>query len=84
MQLGSFYPFMRNHNSRLARDQDPASFNNKTQDIMREALKTRYKLLPYFYSLFYSSHLFGETIVRPLLFEYVYYLFSNLIIFGDF
>lgn len=78
MQLGSFYPFMRNHNTKIARDQDPGSFNIETQNIMREALKTRYRLLPYFYSLFYQSHLFGDTVVRPLLFEYVYLNFRIL------
>lgn len=69
MQLGSFYPFMRNHNDNLSKDQDPGAFSLQAQEYMRNALKTRYALLPYMYTLFYRSHVFGETVVRPLFFE---------------
>ncbi|CAF0818858.1 unnamed protein product [Brachionus calyciflorus] len=70
MQLGSFYPFMRNHNDDVSKDQDPAVFSKVAQDIMKKALMTRYALLPYFYNLFYKSNQFGETVVRPLFFEF--------------
>ncbi len=49
---------------------DPASFSPQAQDIMRDALNLRYSLLPYAYTLHYKSHSFGETIVRPLFFEF--------------
>lgn len=70
MQLGSFYPFMRSHNDNESKDQDPASFSYEIQKIMRESLNIRYQLLPYMYTLFYQSHAFGQTVVRPLLFEF--------------
>ncbi|KAL3875953.1 hypothetical protein ACJMK2_033851 [Sinanodonta woodiana] len=70
MQLGAFYPFMRNHNDLTAKDQDPAAFDSKTQDIMREALKLRYTLLPFLYYLFFRSHVDGSPVVRPVFFQY--------------
>ncbi len=71
MQLGSFYPFMRNHNNDQAVDQDPAVFSSHAQNIIRTALTTRYTLLPYLYTLFYKSYSKAETVVRPLFFEFM-------------
>jgi lysosomal alpha-glucosidase len=62
---------MRNHNNDVAKDQDPAAFSLQAQEIIRNALLTRYTLLPYLYNLFYLSHTRGDTVVRPLLFEFL-------------
>lgn len=70
MQLGAFYPFMRNHNSINLKDQDPAVFDTATQNIMRTALETRYSLLPFLYTLFYRSHVDGTAVIRPMFFQY--------------
>ncbi|CAF0899838.1 unnamed protein product [Brachionus calyciflorus] len=70
MQLGAFYPLMRNHNSLNSKDQDPAAFSPQAQEIMKKALMTRYTLLPYFYTLFYASSQIGDTVARPLFIEY--------------
>ncbi|KAI5703867.1 hypothetical protein M8J76_001346 [Diaphorina citri] len=71
-QLGAFYPFSRNHN------EDEAKVSSTglaigSSDIVTSivtAYRVRYSLLPYLYSLFYRATLYGETVARPLLFEY--------------
>ena len=49
---------------------DPAVFSLQAQSYIRDALNLRYLLLPYAYTLHYFSHKFGQTIVRPLFFEF--------------
>jgi len=71
MQLGSFYPFSRNHNDMNGNPQEPYVFSEQHLNISRQALLNRYTLLPYYYSLFYLAHTTGATVVRPLFFEFV-------------
>ncbi|GFS01222.1 sucrase-isomaltase, intestinal [Elysia marginata] len=73
-QLGAFYPFARNHNGKgdqyRFRDQDPASFGQEFIDLVRPALLTRYRLLPYLYTLLQSAHTEGRPVVQPLFYEF--------------
>uniref|UniRef100_A0A3Q2Z2S4 Glucosidase, alpha; acid (Pompe disease, glycogen storage disease type II) n=1 Tax=Hippocampus comes TaxID=109280 RepID=A0A3Q2Z2S4_HIPCM len=66
MQLGAFYPFMRNHNDRQYAPQEPFVFGQKAQAAMRSALNLRYSLLPFLYTLFHHAHTSGDTVARPL------------------
>ncbi|XP_008070613.1 sucrase-isomaltase, intestinal [Carlito syrichta] len=72
MQLGAFYPFSRNHNADGYEHQDPAFFgqNSLLVKSSRHYLNIRYTLLPFLYTLFYKAHMFGETVVRPVLHEF--------------
>lgn len=70
MQLGAFYPFMRNHNDDTSRDQDPAVFSASARQIIKAALELRYWLLPYFYTRFHHSHVTGAPVVQPLFSHY--------------
>ncbi|CAF4104310.1 unnamed protein product [Adineta steineri] len=70
MQLGAFYPFMRNHNEIGIMAQDPAVFSWQSQQIMKQALIMRYSLLPYWYTLFFKASTISTTVVEPLFFEY--------------
>ncbi|XP_020659956.3 lysosomal alpha-glucosidase [Pogona vitticeps] len=69
-QLGAFYPFSRNHNTQGEKAQDPTAFSPVARAAMKEALEVRYALLPFLYSLFHRAHLQGDTVVRPLFFEF--------------
>ena len=42
----------------------------ETEDAAREAIRLRYRLLPYLYSLFYEHTQTGAPIQRPLLYEF--------------
>ncbi|KAM6301712.1 sucrase-isomaltase, intestinal-like [Podargus strigoides] len=70
MQLGSFYPFSRNHNAEGNIEQDPAVFGEEFAKISRATLRIRYSLLPYLYTLFFESHVHGNTVVRSLMHEF--------------
>ena len=70
MQLGAFYPFSRNHNTKGATPQDPPALGDDVIDISRKALLLRYSLLPYLYTLFFKAHTQGSTVARSLVFEY--------------
>ncbi|CAF3900881.1 unnamed protein product [Rotaria sp. Silwood1] len=70
MQVGAFYPFSRNHNIWKTPDQDPAAWSPSATAIMASALRIRYTLLPYYYTLFYKAHTQGSTVIRPLFHEY--------------
>lgn len=70
MELGAFYTFSRNHNVMGTRRQDPVSFNSTFEDLSRNVLNIRYKLLPYLYTLMHDAHATGSTVARPLLHEF--------------
>ncbi|XP_055955058.1 maltase-glucoamylase isoform X1 [Patella vulgata] len=69
-QLGAFYPFSRNHNTKKKRPQDPASWDQRFVDIVKPVLMTRYRLLPYLYTLMYKAHEEGHMVMKALLFEF--------------
>lgn len=70
MQLGAFYPFFRNHNSNNSINQEPYSFGNKNEGVIKKAIELRYSLLPYLYLLFTQAQRMGDPIMRPMLYEF--------------
>ena len=56
--------------------QDPTAFGDEFASNARKVLRTRYRLLPFLYTLFYEAHMEGSTVVRPVMHEYVFTLAS--------
>ncbi|CAJ0598366.1 unnamed protein product [Cylicocyclus nassatus] len=68
-QLGAFHPFMRNHNARGMKPQDPARWVT-VAEAARKAILFRYSYLPYLFSLHFAASLHGGTVIRPVFYEY--------------
>ena len=63
-QLGSFYPFFRAHAHVDTRRREPWLFEPHQLAAMRDAVRTRYELLPFWYTLFYESSKTGLPVAR--------------------
>ena len=62
LQLGTFSPILRTHAQQVA---EPYR-NTEQQDIILDLIKTRYRWLPYNYTLAYENASQGLPMVRPL------------------
>uniref|UniRef100_A0A8C3J0N4 Maltase-glucoamylase n=1 Tax=Calidris pygmaea TaxID=425635 RepID=A0A8C3J0N4_9CHAR len=71
MELGAFYPYSRNHNGKGWKRQDPVAWNSTFEELSRNVLNIRYRLLPHLYTLLHQAHAHGSTVIRPLLHEFV-------------
>ena len=65
MQLGAFSPVLRTHAQQFA---EPFNYP-EYQDILLDLVKTRYRWLPYNYTLAYENTTKGYPLVRPLNFR---------------
>lgn len=70
IELGTFYPFMRTHACAGTPPQEPWSFGPEVEAIARQAIRLRYRLLPYFYTLAHQAHRDGTPWLRPLLYDF--------------
>ncbi|KAL5356599.1 glycosyl hydrolases family 31-domain-containing protein [Aspergillus floccosus] len=69
MQLSAFFPFYRNHNRLAAIPQEPYRWSSVIK-ASQDAMKIRYALLPYLYTLMQEAHTTGATVMRALAWEY--------------
>jgi alpha-glucosidase len=70
MQYGTLTPFCRNHSSIGWIDQYAWSFGEVVEDLVREAIRLRYRLLPYIYTSFVTASETGAPVQRPLIFDH--------------
>lgn len=70
MQAGAFTPLFRTHSSMNTRAQEPWSFGEKVEAIVRRYIELRYRLLPYTYTIFRQAAETGLPIMRPLFLEF--------------
>ncbi|MGM0603819.1 MAG: glycoside hydrolase family 31 protein [Bacillota bacterium] len=69
-QLGAFVPFFRNHCEVRAISQEPWSFGEKYEKIIKKYIELRYKFITHLYNLFYQSSQTGIPVMRPLIMEF--------------
>lgn len=65
-QTGALYPFFRGHAHIETKRREPWVFGDPYTSLIRAAIKLRYSLLPYIYTLFYESHLTGKPVMRSV------------------
>jgi alpha-glucosidase len=65
-QTSNFLTFCRTHSSNNVEHRTPWFYGEPTTSIIREFLKLRYKLMPYFYTLAWEANQKGYPPVRPV------------------
>lgn len=68
MGIGALLPFARGHSIKQSVAHEPWSFGQACERVCRLALERRYRLMPYFYTLFWEASRTGLPIVRPVFF----------------
>jgi len=73
MGVGAFYPFSRAHTTKANKgvrtiDKEPWALGKATEDASRIAMQRRYRLLPYFYTVFNEASQTGLPVMRPVFF----------------
>ena len=68
LELGIFFPLMRNHSCWGTRKQELYRF--RYREKMAKIVQIRYALIPYLYSEFMKAALRDECMYRPLAFDY--------------
>jgi alpha-glucosidase len=72
MMLGAFSPFFRAHSMINSRDCEPWTFGEEVEDISRNYIRLRYKIMPYIYATFYEATQNGLPIARSLAIDYTF------------
>ena len=66
-QAGAFYPFFRAHAHLDSKRREPWLFGEPYKTQIRAAIRTRYSLLPFWYTIFYEASVDGVPIIRQVL-----------------
>ncbi|VDM30233.1 unnamed protein product [Hydatigera taeniaeformis] len=69
-QAGAFHPFLRSHAHIDTPKREPWNYEQKYLDAIREALRLRYSLLPYWYTLFALSEATSLIPMAPLFYHF--------------
>ncbi|WP_096189442.1 glycoside hydrolase family 31 protein [Evansella halocellulosilytica] len=69
-QFGTFTPYFRNHSALDAARQEPWSFGENIEEIVKNYIQLRYVWMPELYRLFKEAHESGIPVMRPLVLEY--------------
>ncbi|CAH3179912.1 unnamed protein product, partial [Porites evermanni] len=69
-QAAAFMPFFRAHAHLDTKRREPWLYEDHHKKNIRDAIRMRYTMLPYWYTLFYHASDTGTPLVRPLWVEY--------------
>ncbi|MCV9386534.1 glycoside hydrolase family 31 protein [Reichenbachiella ulvae] len=89
ISMAAFTPFFRGHSNVNTRDSEPWAYGEHTEEISRNYINLRYKLMPYIYSAFQTAAETGLPVNRSLAIDYtqdekVYQsAYENEYLFGD-
>ncbi len=89
IQVGAFSPFFRGHSVINSHDSEPWSYGEEVEEISKNYIRLRYKLLPYIYNAFLVACERGLPVARSLCINYstneqVYSeTYENQYLFGD-
>lgn len=88
MQYGVFSPIFRTHSSKDPRlVKELWSFSDKYFEALRQAVRLRYDLAPYIYTMARNAYDTGISLCRPMYYDYPAseeaYSFKNEYMFGD-
>ncbi|MFD2201442.1 TIM-barrel domain-containing protein [Shivajiella indica] len=89
MSIAVFAPLLRAHSMINSNDAEPWAFGEEVEEISRNYIKLRYRLLPTIYASFYKSTETGLPLARSLAVDYSHdnkifeTLFQNQYIFCD-
>lgn len=72
MQYGTLTPFCRNHSEIGNVDQYAWAFGPVVEALVRDAIRLRYRLMPYLYAAFWHASQTGEPVQRPLVLDHQY------------
>jgi alpha-glucosidase len=72
ISIGTFSPFFRGHSMINSRDSEPWSYGERVEEISRNYIKLRYRLMPYLYSLFFEASTNGMPINRSLAIDFTF------------
>ncbi|KVH87476.1 Galactose mutarotase-like domain-containing protein [Cynara cardunculus var. scolymus] len=69
-QVAAYMPFFRGHAHHDTKRREPWLFGEHNTKLMRDAIRVRYTLLPYFYTLFREANVSGVPVTRPMWMEF--------------
>lgn len=70
--IGAFAPFFRGHSMINSKDSEPWAYGEEVEEISRNYIRLRYKLMPYIYAAFKESADRGYPVARSLAIEYTH------------
>ena len=70
LAIATFAPFFRVHSMVNVRDSEPWAYGEEVEEISRNYISLRYKLMPYIYTLAYEAHTTGLPLNRSLAVDY--------------